>query len=117
MTETTGRTSDRDQGPRPRPGGWPPFAGAADAPPRRAPGLVLHCIRLVAGWRAPRPGIPAVGPLILAAVGPRILAAVGPSIAAAVGPSIAAAVGPRVAAGLLRSAPGPPRPGWAPANQ
>src|SRR5713101_5506747 len=109
MTETTGRTGDRDHGPRPRPGGWPPFAGAADAPPRRARGLVLHCLRLAAGWRAASPGIPAVGPLILAAVGPPILAAIGPPILAAVGPRIAAAV--------FRSAPGQPGPGAPVANQ
>jgi hypothetical protein len=141
MTETTGRTGDRDHGPRPRPGGWPPFAGAADAPPRRARGLVLHCLRLVAGWGAASPGIPAVGPLIAAAVGPLILAAVGPLILAAVGPSILAAVGPlilaavgplilaavgplilaavgpRIAAAVFRSAPGQPGPGAPVANQ
>jgi len=78
---------------------------------------VLHCLRLAAGWRAASPGIPAVGPLILAAVGPPILAAIGPPILAAIGSPILAAVGPRIAAAVFRSAPGQPGPGAPVANQ
>ncbi len=78
---------------------------------------MLHCLRLAAGWRAASPGIPAVGPLILAAVGPPILAAIGPPILAAIGSPILAAVGPRIAAAVFRSAPGQPGPGAPVANQ